>query len=161
MAKEEKREDVVPEVPQKRKMPLKKLIIMGVAALIVISAGTVGAIYYKKIFDKKESSKGQVTEGAIWPLEPFIVNLVDQGGDRYLKIVIELDVSDKNCVPELNQMKPRLRDNILDLLSSKSYKDISDFTGKQRLRDEITMRLNSFITSGKITKVYFTEFVVQ
>ena len=33
--------------------------------------------------------------------------------------------------------------------------------GKQRLRDEITMRLNSFLSGGKIVKVYFTEFVIQ
>jgi flagellar FliL protein len=49
----------------------------------------------------------------------------------------------------------------LDLLSSKSYKDIVDINGKQRLRDEILMRLNTFLTGGKIVKVYFTEFVVQ
>jgi flagellar basal body-associated protein FliL len=32
---------------------------------------------------------------------------------------------------------------------------------KQRLRDEIVLRVNSFLTKGKILKVYFTEFVVQ
>jgi len=33
--------------------------------------------------------------------------------------------------------------------------------GKQRLRDEIVLRLNSFLTKGKVLKVYFTEFIVQ
>jgi flagellar FliL protein len=36
-----------------------------------------------------------------------------------------------------------------------------DISGKQRLREEIMVRLNSFLTGGKIVKVYFTEFVIQ
>ena len=93
-------------------------------------------------------------------MEPFIVNLVDNNGERYLKISVELEVS-KNVVAELTTLKPKLRDNVLDLLTAKSYKDLVDMVGKQRLRDEITMRLNSFLSGGKIVKVYFTEFVIQ
>lgn len=161
MAREERNEQVEEEVPQKKKLPLKKLIIIGVAMLIVVTAGAFGAIYYKKFFNKKDKVEQQVLIGAIWPMDPFIVNIQDQGADRYLKIIIELDISDNNCIAELNQLKPKLRDNVLDLLSSKTYKDIMDISGKQRLREEIMVRLNSFLTSGKITKVYFTEFVVQ
>jgi flagellar FliL protein len=163
MAREERDEQVVEQVPQKKTLPLKKLIIIGVAVLVVVTAGVFGAIYYKKLFAKKESTEQQAAVvGAIWPMDPFIVNIQDQGTtDRYLKIIIEFDISDKNCIAELNQLKPKLRDNVLDLLSSKSYKDIMDISGKQRLRDELMVRLNSFLTGGKITKVYFTEFVVQ
>jgi flagellar FliL protein len=162
MAREEKEEKVVEEVPQKKKLPLKKLIIIGIAVVIVVTGGTVGTIYYKKSFGKKEQQQQQAPVSAIWPMDPFIVNIQDPGGsDRYLKIIVELDISDKNCITELNQLKPKLRDNVLDLLSSKSYKDIMDISGKQRLREEIMMRLNSFLTGGKISKVYFTDFVVQ
>jgi flagellar FliL protein len=162
MAREEKEEKVVEEVPQKKKLPLKKLIILCVAVLVVVAGGVIGTMYYKNAFGKKEQQQQQAPVAAIWPIDPFIVNIQDPGGsDRYLKIMIELDISDKNCIAELNQLKPKLRDNVLDLLSSKSYKDIMDISGKQRLREEIMMRVNSFITSGKILKVYFTDFVVQ
>lgn len=162
MAREEKEEQAVEQVPPKKTLPIKKIIIIGVAVLVVVTAGVVGSIYYKKMFSKKESTEQQAVVGAIWPMDPFIVNIQDQGTtDRYLKIIIELDISDKNCIPELNQLKPKLRDNVLDLLSSKSYKDIMDISGKQRLREELMLRMNSFLTGGKITKVYFTEFVVQ
>lgn len=160
MAKE-KDEPVVEEVPKKKALPLKKIIILGVVALIVVAGGIFGAVYYKKFFDKKEQPQQQALVGAIWPMEPFVVNIRDEGSDKYLKIIIELDISDKNYIQELNQLKPKLRDSILDLLTSKSYKDIVDISGKQRLREEIMMRLNSFLTGGKIVKVYFTDFVVQ
>ncbi len=161
MAREEKEEQVGEEVPQKKKLPLKKLIIIGVAVLVVVTAGAFGTIYYKKFFNKKEQIENQAPVGAIWPMDPFIVNIRDESSDRYLKIVIELDISDKNYIAEINQLKPKLRDNVLDLLSSKTYKDVMDISGKQRLREEIMVRLNSFLTGGKIVKVYFTEFVIQ
>jgi flagellar FliL protein len=158
---EEKNEQVVEEgaaQPGGKKRLLKWLII-GLATVVVISAGAFGAYYFMKKDSPKTAAKPAVP--ALWSMEPFIVNLVDNQGDRYLKVVIELEVSDQNCLAELTQMKPKLRDNVLDLLTAKTYKDLVDIVGKQRLRDEIGMRLNSFLTTGKIIKVYFTEFVIQ
>jgi flagellar FliL protein len=94
-------------------------------------------------------------------MDPFIVNLMDNNGERYLKLAIQLEISDPKGVAELDQMKPKLRDNVLDLLSAKSVKELMDMAGKQRLREEIAMRLNTFLTTGKVSKVYFTEFVIQ
>ena len=54
-----------------------------------------------------------------------------------------------------------VRDGILDLLSSKTLADLSDALGKQRLREEIILRVNNSISRGRISKVYFTEFVIQ
>jgi len=58
-------------------------------------------------------------------------------------------------------LKPKLRDNILDLLTAKTFAELMDTGGKQKLRDEVAMRLNAFLTKGKIVRVYFTEFVIQ
>ena len=146
-----------------KKPMLKMLIITGVVFAVLAGLGVGGFIFYQKVvLGKKEApKKEQQIESAIWTMDPFIVNLVDNAGESYLKVSIELEVSDKNIIPELNKLKPKLRDNVLDLLTSKSYKDLVDMVGKQRLREEIMMRLNSFITGGKIVKVYFTEFVIQ
>jgi flagellar FliL protein len=97
----------------------------------------------------------------MWPMAPFIVNISDNQGERYLKIVMELEVSDQSIIAVLEQLKPKLRDNLLDLLSAKSFSELMDMAGKQRLRDEIIVRLNSFLVRGKIVRVYFTEFVIQ
>jgi flagellar FliL protein len=159
--KEEKDEKTVEEgsKPAGQK-PLKKWIIIGAAVSILIAAGTGGVLYFTSSHGSgKSAEKPAVT--AMWAMDPFIVNLIDNQGDRYLKVIIEIEVSDQNCLAELNQMKAKIRDNILDLLTAKSYKELVDIVGRQRLRDEIGMRLNNFLTKGKIVKVYFTEFVVQ
>ncbi|MFB3925568.1 MAG: flagellar basal body-associated FliL family protein [Syntrophales bacterium] len=164
MAKEEERKEQELEGgggDKKSKGALVKWVVIGAVVALLVGGGAAGFLYFKKASGKKEAaSKEQVTT-AIWTMEPFIVNLIDNNGERYLKISIELEVSDKNIIPEMNKLKPKLRDNVLDLLTAKSYKDLVDMVGKQRLRDEIMMRLNSFLVGGKIVKVYFTEFVIQ
>lgn len=165
MAKEEPNEEQPAEngAPKKKKSFLKWIII-GVVALAVIGGGAFAAMKFlgsSKEKKKEQHAAAKQATAALWPMDPFIVNLADNQGDRYLKVVLELEVSDPVCLAELNQIKPKLRDNILDLLTAKTYKDLMDIAGKQRLRDEIGMRLNSFLGGCKVTKVYITEFVIQ
>jgi flagellar FliL protein len=94
-------------------------------------------------------------------MDSIIVNLMDNNGERYLKITIQLETSNEDCIPELDSLKPEIMDGLLDLLSSKEYIQIVGFEGKQRLRDEIAIRVNNYLEKGQITRVYFTEFIIQ
>jgi flagellar FliL protein len=94
-------------------------------------------------------------------MEAFVVNIANAGGDRYLKMIVQLELSEPGAVAELEQIKPRLRDAILDLLATKTIQELMDLTGKQRLREDIAGRVNNVLTQGKVTRVYFTEFVLQ
>jgi flagellar protein FliL len=160
MAKEEKEVQTSEQTP-KKKGSRRTWIITGAAVLVVLAAGAGGGVYY--FTGKADAHKAQPKPsiGIIWPMEPFIVNLTDNGGERYLKASIGLEVAQQATVEELEQLKPKLRDSILDLLSAKSYADLMDMGGKQRLRDEIILRVNSFLRTGKADRVYFTELVVQ
>ncbi len=159
--KEEEQQAQQPEV--KKKGSFVKWILIGLVLLVVLGtlAGGGAFFYFKVTGDKKAAPAHQAAAGIFWPMEPFIVNLVDNNGERYLKVILQLEVNDQAALAELDAFKPKLRDNILDLLSVKSYKELIDVGGKQRLRDEIAMRLNSFLAKGKVVKVYFTEFVIQ
>lgn len=143
-----------------------KIIIIIVLVLIVLGGAATAA--YLFLFKSKpqpvekkpvEQVKPQVV--IFYSLEPYIVNLVDNEGERYAKVVMQLELSDQSVADELNMIKPKLRDSILDLLCAKTYKEMMDPIGKQRLRDEIILRANSYVTRGKVLKVYFTEFVIQ
>jgi flagellar FliL protein len=162
MAKDEK-EEVAVEEPVKKKKPLIKIIIIAVSALVVVAGGVLGAMYYfsKPGVAHKVAPPPPPAIGALWPMEPFIVNLLDNQGERYLKIIMQLEVSSQLVVAELELLKPKLRDNVLDLLTAKTYSELMDMGGKQRLRDEVAVRVNSYLTKGKVVKVYFTDFVIQ
>jgi flagellar FliL protein len=165
MAKEarEENEELVQEAPPVKKS-MRKIIIIGLSVLVVLGAGAFGAFYF---LNQGGGGKKEVKQaprpliGTMWSIDPFIVNLADNQGERYLKVVMQLEVSDPTVSAQLEQLKPKLRDNIMDLLTAKTYVELMETGGKQRLRDEIVLRLNSFLTNGGIVKAYFTEFVIQ
>ena len=63
----------------------------------------------------------------ICPLESFVVNLVDKAGlgKRYLKTTIELEVGNEDSKEKVAKYKAQLRDTILMLLTSQTFKEIS------------------------------------
>ncbi|MHB8770891.1 MAG: flagellar basal body-associated FliL family protein [Syntrophales bacterium] len=164
MAKDDKEDEgqETQEKPVKSSGVMLKWIIIGVVLLTVVAAAVGGGLYY---FRGAETAKKKPQTapliGTLWPMEPYIVNLRDNNGERYLKVVLQLEMSTPDLVTELNLLKPKLRDSTLDLLSSKSYQELQEFSGKQKLREDIMIRLNSFLTSGKIVRIYFTDFVIQ
>ena len=92
-------------------------------------------------------------------LPPFVVNLADPNARRYLKVVLEVEVTSN---PELlEDNKAKIRDALLMLLSSKNSQDLSTLEGKILLRKEIVDRLNQAIGQPKVSRVYFTDFVIQ
>jgi flagellar FliL protein len=164
MAKENKDKEVVKEAEKaeepKKKSNLKWILIVSVA-LAVIASGMIAGFYLMTKADPKKPLPEKPAVISVWPMDTFVVNIAETNGERYLKIVIQLEVSDPGVGPELEQLKPRIRDSILDLLTPKTYKDLIDPAGKQRLREDIAGRINNILQRGKVTKVYFTDFVIQ
>jgi len=171
MADEEKKEvKAEQEEKEKKGLPMKLIILI---LLVFMMAGGGFFAFKSGMLDKflgkgeKEAGAKKTEEvdkpdiGPIYPMEPFIVNLMDAGGKRYLKVTLELELSKEEMRPEMDKRLPQLRDAILTLLSSKSYKDINDLSGKYQLRAEIMSTLNRYLKTGKVKNVYFTEFIVQ
>ena len=113
---------------------------------------------------KKEPKKVDTSEpglGIMVPLEPFIVNLSDSQGKRFLKVAITLELNTPEVHAEVNENIQKITDSILILLSSKTFEDIYSVQGKFKLKDEITTRVNRFLVLGHVKDAYFTEFVIQ
>jgi flagellar FliL protein len=99
--------------------------------------------------------------GHIFSMDPFVVNLSDPRGKRYLKTKIELEYTQQGVETELKARLPQLRDMILILLSSKRLEEIQDIEDKIALRNDLIMRINQILKRGAVRNLYFTEFVIQ
>ena len=178
MANEEVREKDTGEEKAPKKKGFKKLLIMAAAALILIAgAGAFAAWKFnlgpfaelnkvqKKIVglrgDQEERPNPRATLGPIKPLDTFIVNLIGEKGERYLKITMNVEMDGSKALEEVTKREPQIRDAIIILLSSKTFEDVMQVEGKEKLKKEIITRVNSFVGTGKAKQVYFTEFVVQ
>jgi len=164
-----------PEKPEKSPKSFKLLVIVGVAAVLLTvgvaaawlfllapqsseQSSVVERIKHLWTSEKKSSSTGQ---GHIYKMEPYLVNLMDPGAPRYLKITLHVESNQEKVSEEYDKRLPQLRDAILTILSSKNYNDIMSSEGKTSLREEIKAKMNQLLVGLKVQNIYFTEFVVQ
>lgn len=89
---------------------------------------------------------------------PFVVNILDNTGRRYLNLIIEVETTTPEAIYEIEDNEAPLRDALIMLLSSKSMDELSRVEGKIKLKQEIILRMESVLGPGKIKNVYFIEF---
>jgi len=99
--------------------------------------------------------------GPIYRFEPIIVNLNEEGARRYLKVTLNLELSNEDVIKEIELLKPRLLDSFITLFSSKKLSDIESVEGKKNLRREIVAEINSHLNTGMVINAYFIEFMIQ
>ncbi|MBU0988222.1 MAG: flagellar basal body-associated FliL family protein [Proteobacteria bacterium] len=161
MAKENEEVKNADQGTQPKKSKLK-LIILVSAVLILGAGGYFGWKWYPK--GKKETvAAKQEAVSLIYPLKPFIVNLFDNKGvgNRYLKVVMELELEGEGNKVIVEANLPQLRDTILLLLSSQTLKEVNSLEGKLELKQELLLSVNRVLGREIIQRIYFAEFVVQ
>lgn len=99
--------------------------------------------------------------GEIVTLDPFVVNLADPKGNRYLKMKISLELDTKEAADRVQKVTPKLRDIVIMMLTSLSFEEVMTPEGKLRIRDELLERFSRVTRPDKVKNIYFSEFVVQ
>ncbi len=155
----------------------KPILLIALAVINMAVVGGVGFMLYKgkqkeaaepKIeqvikgeaeAQHKEEHEEKEVVGKVIPLETFIVNLAGSKGRKVAKVNMELELKGDKTSEEIEKRKAQVRDIIIIILSSKTYEEVSSREGKDNLRNEIKDTINSFLVSGKISNVFFTEFI--
>ena len=113
--------------------------------------------------EKKSSKKStdHLVIGPMYPMAQFVVNLLSESGNRFLKVAVDLELSDPKLQPEMDRKKSLIRDIIIRTFSSKTFEEISTLKGKDKLKDEVLDKINENLSDGQVKNIYFTDFVVQ
>jgi flagellar FliL protein len=113
--------------------------------------------------EKKDSAAAvPKSTSQVITFEQFTVNLSTSAGTppRFARVVIAVEVASTETATELNQKTPQVRNAILDLFNSKRPSDLQTGEGRNFLKEEIRNALNSFLVTGKVRGVFFSNFVV-
>lgn len=169
------KKDAVPVEEDKKKGGKLKWIILLLVLLLLAGGG--GAAYWFLMGpgaaseeDAQEQEGDQTGEQApprtdfvpeIVTLDPFVVNLADPLGRRFLRMTLDVEVLNRQAIAEVQRNNSRIRDAVILLLAGKSFADLASMEGKITLKNQIVERLNQIVGGGRVTNVYFTEFVVQ
>lgn len=151
----------------------KLFIIIGVAVLVLLIAGGVGAWYFLKEKPVSEDEKNpaqhvpvpaldqQSQIGPMVNIDEFVVNIISGDAAHYVKASLTVELTNEEVKIEVEQRMPQMRDAVLLLISNKTYEELQDLQGKKQLKAELSSKINSFLRTGKVTSIYFTNFVVQ
>jgi flagellar protein FliL len=140
-----------------------KFIILIVAVLALAGGGAGGAFFYINTH-KGPAAPPPPPEPGITALEPFVVNLADGGGRRFLRVTVKLVVEKKDEAKELEENEvdlAKVRSSVLEVLTTQSAEHLVTPEGKAELKKEIAEHASEALEHIKITDVLFTEFVVQ
>jgi flagellar protein FliL len=154
-----------------------KLIIIIVAVVLLLGLGGGGAYFLgalggggdaeaaKVATPEAQGSHGGQQQGQAGrsrvSLDTFVVNLADEGAQRYLKVTMMVEFFGNEPPPQFSVRQPEVRDLLLTLLSSKYVADIRTIEGKQQLRDEVIARINRVLDDDVVKAIYFADFIVQ
>ena len=136
----------------------KKLIIILAAVLVLAAVGGAGAVFYLKqkakaeaqaMEDADEAGHGDAHGGdhaakkdpkslpVFMAIEAFTVNLADHDGSRYAQVAVSLELDDAKTTDLIKAYMPAIRNNVIILLSQKTYAQLLDPQGKVALAKEI------------------------
>jgi len=174
--------DIGLEQPKEEKKPLfagrKKLIIIGAAALLVLVAA---ALAVKFLFFKgksspppdkaeqsapKESAPAAEAPAPEKPefqvhMDPFWVEQKSGDDVRFLIVRILLGTREEGIAKEFQAKIMPARNAIFYYLKNKDVQFLADEDNAEKLRHELLLVINQYVTDGKFETLLFEEYVVK
>jgi flagellar FliL protein len=149
--------------------PKKKGMLFIIIGVLVVVLGGGGFFAYKKFMapppevsaEEHVKKEPVEAEGEMFALEPFLVNLSDPKGKRYLKVTITMELLTPEAVAKAEKMVPKMRDMVIMILTSLSFEEVMTPEGKIRVREELFERFNLVLRPERVKEIFFTDFVVQ
>jgi flagellar FliL protein len=109
-------------------------------------------------------------EGAVAPaadpifvdLPQLLVNLVsDDGGTRFLKLSLAVEVGDEGTAERIDQLAPRIVDSFQLYLRTLTAAELRGPGSMFRLKEDLHVRIHRAIAPAEVRDVLFKEMLVQ
>jgi flagellar protein FliL len=142
-----------------------KWLLMGMPVLVLLAAG--GAGWWWSVAPRlaaAEAAPARRTDTGLVSFDPFVVNLADPGGRRFLRVSLKLVAAGKAAMQELKDdemQRSRVRSEILELLATYSSEKLVTPDGKTQLKQAVAERATRIVPHMEVVDVLFAEFVVQ
>ena len=148
-----------------------KGLIIAIVALLVLGGGGAGAWFaFGGKHDAKGGKKPEVVEKlppryiALDP--PFVVNFEAESMVRFLQVTIGIMTREPAVEQLVKDNDPRVRNDMLMILSNQTYASVSTAEGKEALRKRCLDAVRVIVKEmggddAKVEALYFTSFVMQ
>jgi flagellar FliL protein len=143
----------------------KKLLFIIAGVLLVAGAGG-GYWWFGRTVDPNAPPPVEEPKAppAIISLDPFVVNLADEGEERYLRVTMGLVVYGEEHAKEFSEdqvARLKVRSSILEMLAQQTAEHLITNEGKAELKKAIAERASHNAEHLEVSDVLFSEFIVQ
>jgi len=147
-----------------------KALILGVPVFVLLMGCGAGAWWYLK--GQPPPTDGEAADavhaseeaaGGLLELAPFVVNLSDVGGRKYLRVTMALLLPTEAIAKEIEENKlvmSRLRSAVIEVLTVRTSVQLATPEGRAELRTAVGESIKS-VSHLEVKDVLFQEFIVQ
>ena len=158
------------ETPDAAPAKKKKRLPVIVAVCVALTAGAATALTPRSTLyavigvapTDSTAAAAVVPYGEFVEMDALVVNPRGTDGRRYLMARVGVEAAKPETLDRLGVLGPAARDAILGVLSRQSVADLSDIARRDSLKEEVRTVLNGILgEDGPVTRVYFTQYVLQ
>lgn len=156
----------------------RRNIILLIAICLILIAMSIAMLFYAIRTDKvmkhelnqsiaitKEGHLEVLSDiGLIQTIDPLVINLTrlnNEEDNNDLKVQINFELEGNNSINEFEEKKIIIRDRLITLLSSKTFKELATEDGKEKLKIDIINIVQPIVKKTKIKHVFFTTFIMK
>ena len=156
----------------------KKLIIIILGVVLLLAAAVAATLYFMGIFPAQgkdsekaaaQASQAEAADSAgeiyYYTVEPsLVVKFANSEAAHLMQIGISISVRDEDLLEALQQHEPRIRNNLLLMLSTQDPAVLKTREGKEKLLENIHKEVETIIreeTGHGIDEVFFSDFRLQ
>ncbi len=175
MAEEKRDTDGELELDGAAKSSKKKLILIivgAVVALMIIIGASVGVTLMLVGGDAQQAGGEDAVEEKVVPkdavyipVKTMTVNFADSGAAQFLQIDVSIMTYDPDVVNLINAHMPVIRNDMLNLLGTQTYKAMSTSDGKEALRIKLLLIVQKVLMEQEeregVEAIYFTKIIMQ
>ena len=138
-----------------------KWIISGIGIVVLI----VGFVIFFGVPGLRSPNSGEVKSlkeiaGPVYDMKFFLPLDAGSAKTRFVKLTVAIELMDRGFRKEIDKKISDLREEVINLVLTKSPKEVRSSQGKEILKTAITNSLNKHFSKNCIKNTYFTELVI-
>jgi len=142
-------------------VPLVCTMLAGGAYLAVTQYPALSQASAMLGYDPTAAPDSLIEYGVFLEVQNLVVNPDGSDGRRYLMVSIGLEAKRQAVLDETDSRDIVIRDLIIRTLSARTAEELADIRLREEIKEELIQEINTVLRRGTITRLYFTEYVLQ
>ena len=112
--------------------------------------------------EEEEEEENEALEfGEFMELSNIVVNPSDSDGRRLLMISLGMETSETSTLESVTAREMVVRDTIIKILGTRTVEELANIEHRTQIKDELRLAVNGILNEGEISRMYFTQYVLQ